>query len=69
MKVSAESIIVTPNGGIAVGRGSDMCLFQNGGIQNIPEEKIITQVGNPFSNYYNFFNNFLANFQQNQQAQ
>lgn len=27
MKVSTEAIVVTENGGVAVGRGGDMCLF------------------------------------------
>ena len=39
MKVSVEAIVVTDIGGVAVGRGGDMCLFEKGGEQQQVEEK------------------------------
>jgi hypothetical protein len=61
MKVSAESILVTEQGGVAVGRGCDLCLFGKGE-QGQVEEKNFRPDNSELPNmslYQNFFANIL----------
>lgn len=66
MRVSAESILVTQEGGIAVGRGGDMCLFSKGNQQGEVEERNLKADNTPYqpiSFNQGFFSNFLNNLQ------
>jgi hypothetical protein len=70
MKVSTEAIVVTENGGAAVGRGGDMCLFERGGEQQQVEEKNMradnTEANMPQTNLnHDFLALFLQGIQQN----